>query len=507
MTIAAPSKKEKAKSSSPVRLKQFIGGAWRDGASDKELQDTNPADQRETLAMFRSASQKDALDALAAAQAAYPAWKRTPAPARGRILDRMAKLARERKDKLARILTMEEGKILSEALGEVEKGLNLIEWFAGEGLRFMGTTAPSELPKNLLFTVREPLGVVSIITPWNFPWAIPAWKIAPALVAGNCVVFKPASNTPWLAAEFVKLFEEAGLPPGVLNLVIGSGSAIGNVLVEDPRIQAVSFTGSNSIGQGVHAIAGQRGIRATCEMGGKNPCVVWEDADLDLALPGVMKGAFGSTGQRCTATSRLILHEKVAGPFIDRIIKELKTYKIGDGLKPETSMGPVVDGHQLDDVLGAVEKGKKEATLIYGGNRLKGPEHEHGCFVEPTLFDRVGLKTSLFQEEIFGPVLSVTRVKTFEEAVQAANAVRYGLTSAVYTQDLTLAMRFVEDVEAGMVHVNSPTIGGEAQVPFGGVKASGVGEREMAKEGVMFFSQPKTVFLDYTGQSRKSNIY
>lgn len=474
----------------------------------KEIVSVNPADTREVIATFPSATKEDALKAIDAAQSAFPSWKRVPAPKRARIVQRALDIARSRKQKLGELLTREEGKILTEALGEVEKGLNLLEWYAGEGLRFMGSTAASELPKNLLYTIREPLGVVSIITPWNFPWAIPCWKIAPALVAGNTVVFKPASLTPTMAVQLVKIFEEAGLPPGVLNLVLGSGSGIGNVLVEDPRVKAVSFTGSNSVGHGVHRLAGERGIKVTCEMGGKNPCVIWDDADLRLALPGVLGGAFGSTGQRCTATSRLILHEKIADEFLSMLLEETKKIKLGNGLDPTVKMGPLIDAHQLETVLSYINQAKKEETrLLCGGEKSEDPELAHGFYVEPTIFDRVPVDSKLFQEEVFGPVLAVTRVKTFEEAVAAANATRYGLTSAIYTQDISLAMRFVEEVESGMVHVNSPTVGGEAQVPFGGIKASGVGEREMAKEGILFFSEPKTVFLDYTGSRRESNIY
>ncbi len=507
MTTAAKTETN-SKEGKAVLLKQYIGGKWIDGKDSREIKSVNPADSRQVLAVFKGASREDALSALEAAQKAYPGWKSVPAPKRARYLDAVVRLARHKKEDLARIMTREEGKILPEALGEMEKGINLLEWFAGEGLRFMGQTAPSELAKNLLYTIREPLGVVSIITPWNFPWAIPCWKIAPALVAGNTLVFKPASCTPWMAAEFVKLFEEAGIPPGVINLVLGSGSAVGDVLVEDPRVKAVSFTGSNEIGTRVHELAGKRGARATCEMGGKNPCVVWEDADMDLALAGVMKGAFGSTGQRCTATSRLIIHEKVADGFIRRMIEQLKKFKVGDGMKPGIDMGPAVDKGQHETNIRYIEKGKQEgADLIFGGKCLQGPEHKHGFFVEPTLFDHVSDSMTVFQEEIFGPVLCIRRVKTFEEALESANCVIFGLTSAIYTQDISLAMRFVEEMEAGMVHINSPTIGGEAQVPFGGVKASGVGEREMAKEGILFFSQPKTVFLDYTGAKRKSSIY
>jgi alpha-ketoglutaric semialdehyde dehydrogenase len=491
-----------------VVLKQFIDGKWVEGSDKKTIQSINPANTDEVLATCQGASAQDAQKALDAAAKAFPAWKKTPAPARARVLDRFIKLARDRKEELARIMTREEGKILSEARGEMEKGINLLEWFAGEGLRFMGITAPSELPNNLLYTIREPLGVVSVITPWNFPWAIPCWKIAPALVAGNTVVFKPASLTPWQAVEFAKLLQEAGLPDGVLNLVIGSGSAVGDPLVQDKRVKAVSFTGSNSIGQRVHNTCGERGVKVTCEMGGKNPCVVMDDADLDLAFGGVMKGAFGSTGQRCTATSRLILQEGIADEFVRRVVEGAKKIKVGNGLDETVGMGPSVDAHQMETVLDYIETGKKEGLkLLAGGKRLTDGDRAKGFFVEPTVFDNVPTKSRLFQEEIFGPVLSVHRVKSYEEAVAAANDVPFGLTSAIYSRDMTTCMRFVDDIEAGMVHINSPTIGGEAQVPFGGVKGSGVGEREMAKEGINFFSEPKTVFLDYTGAVRKANIY
>ncbi|MBI4055588.1 MAG: aldehyde dehydrogenase family protein [Elusimicrobia bacterium] len=496
------------KTAGTVGLKQFIDGRWTQGTGKNEIRSVNPADTRQVLAQCRGASRQDALRALEAAQKAFPRWRAVPAPSRARIIEKVVHLARERKEELARILTLEEGKIFPEALGELEKGINLLEWYAGEGLRFMGHTAPSELPKNLLFTVREPLGIVSAITPWNFPWAILCWKIAPALVAGNTVVLKPSSLTPWLAVEFVKLFESAGLPQGALNLVIGAGSEVGDVLVEDERIEAVSFTGSNEVGVRVHALAGKRGVRVTCEMGGKNPCLVWKDADLELALAGIVKGAFGSTGQRCTATSRLILHEEVADSLVWQIVEFAGSLKIGDGLKPGIGLGPLIDANQLHAVLKWIEIGKKEgAKILCGGKRFTAEGCRNGWFVEPTVFDQVTPSMKIAQEEIFGPVLSVFRVRDFEEAVRISNHTRFGLTSAIYTQNLSLALRFIEESQVGMVHVNSPTIGGEAQVPFGGVKASGVGEREMAKEGILFFSKPKTVFLDYTGKKRESNIY
>jgi aldehyde dehydrogenase (NAD+) len=491
-----------------AELKQSIGGKWVEGTHDSVVEDVNPADTRDIVARFKSASKADALKAIEAAQKAAPAWAKTPAPQRGRVLMRVAEIARRRRDELAALMTREQGKILSEAKGEMDKGITLIDWFAGEGLRFMGDSSPSELPGNFLYTLRQPIGVASIITPWNFPWAIPVWKTAPALVAGNAVVLKAASSVPAMAVEIVKIFEEAGLPPGVLNLVLGEPDTFGDTLIEDPRLKAVSFTGSNAVGERVAALCGKRGAKVTCEMGGKNPAVVWNDADLKLALGGIMKGAFGSTGQRCTATSRLIIGEEVYDEFMGMLLAEVKKIKVGNGMDPTVTMGPAIDEAQLKIDLDYIEIGKKEgAKLLCGGRPLTDGTLKHGFFVEPTVFESVKPKSRLWQEEVFGPVLSVAKAKTFEQALELANDSKYGLTSAFYGQDMTLAMKFVEGMEAGMVHLNSPTIGGEAQVPFGGVKGSGVGEREMSKEGMHFFTELKTVFLDYTGESRKSNLY
>jgi aldehyde dehydrogenase (NAD+) len=488
-------------------LKQYIGGKWIPGGGS-ELVSTNPADTRDVLARFQIASTADAQKAIAAAEKAFPAWRDTPAPQRGRVLAKAAEIFRKRSDELAALMTREQGKILPEAKGEMAKGITLLDWYAGEGMRLMGTTAPSELPKNLLYTVRQPLGVVSIITPWNFPFAIPAWKIAPALLAGNAVVFKPSPLIPAFSDEFVKVFEEAGLPPGILNLLNGADAEVGQLLVNDNRVKAVSFTGSTAVGLQVSAAAGARGIKVTCEMGGKNPAIIMDDADLNLALGGVIKGAFGSTGQRCTATSRLLLHEKIADQFIKMLSDEMKKIKVGNGMDPATGMGPAVDENQLKTDLKYIELAKKEgAKLVFGGRRLEEGELKHGWFVEPTLFDNVKPTSRLYREEVFGPVLAVARFKNDEQMIELANACEFGLTCAIYTQDLTRAMNFIDRIEAGMVHVNSATIGGEAQVPFGGVKGSGVGDREMSKEGLHFFTELKTVFLDYTGQRRSSNLY
>ena len=506
MTTATAAKKQASKFET-LQVKNYIGGKWVAG-SKTELKSMNPADTRETVAVVSAASRIDAVKAIDAAEKAFPAWRATPAPLRGRIVAKALEIARARRVEIGTLLTREEGKILSEGIGEVDKGNNLLEWFAGEGLRFMGHTAPSELPSNLLYTIRQPLGVVSVITPWNFPWAIPCWKIAPALVAGNTVVFKPSEITFAVAAEMVKCFEEAGLPAGVLNMVVGDGPELGEPLTKDGRIKAISFTGSNEVGRLIHKVAGERGIRVTCEMGGKNACVVMNDADLDLALAGVMKGAYGSTGQRCTATSRLIVQKEVTDAFLGRLKRAVQELKVGNGLDPAVNVGPAVDKFQYDQDLEYIEVAKKEgAELITGGRSLKDGDLKHGYFVEPTLFDGGHDLMRVWHEEIFGPVLLVSQVKTLDEAIAQANSTRFGLTTSIYTKDFASAMRYVDEAEFGMVHVNSPTIGGEPQIPFGGSKDTGVGHREMAKEGIEFFSDPKSVFLDYTGAARKSNIY
>jgi len=485
----------------------FIDGQWVEG-TEGTLEVHNPANTEEVLSRFSRASVTQAQDALRAAADAFPAWRSTSAPQRARLVRKALQLAEERQDAIARDMCLEAGKVLSDARGEVVKGCNLLEFYAGEGLRLMGDCAPSELAHNVLLTRREPLGVVSLITPWNFPWAIPCWKIAPALVAGNTVVYKPASFTPLTAYNLIRCFEDAGVPPGVLNLVVGSGSTVGNALVSADAVCGISFTGSNEVGQGLETLAGERGTKLCCELGGKNPCVVLGDADLDAALAGVLKGAFGAAGQRCTATSRLILEESIADAFVARLAQATQALKVGPGIGDNVDLGPVIDRSQLDNVLGFIEGAQQDGfALLAGGKRLCEGNLDKGFFVAPTVFDRVDPDATIAQEEIFGPVLAVIRARDYEHAVEIANHTRYGLSSAVYTQNINQAMHFAEDIQAGMVHVNSPTLGGEAQVPFGGIKASGVGDREMGKEGLHFFTELKTIFIDYSSGARKSNIY
>jgi aldehyde dehydrogenase (NAD+) len=486
-------------------VKLFIDGEWRGGANTAN--NINPA-TGETIGTVHQGGEESAQAAVAAAKAAFPGWRATPAPRRGAILQKAATLLAGRVDAVARALTAEEGKTLAEARGEVQKAINVIEFTAGEGRRLNGETIPSELPNTFVYTQRQPLGVVAAITPWNFPICIPAWKVAPALVAGNTVVLKPASLTPHTAALLVECFAEAGLPRGVLNLVIGPGSTVGDTLVAHPDVAAVTFTGSNEVGSRLYAEAAKKGKKVLCEMGGKNGVVVLEDADLALAADATVQGAFGSTGQRCTATSRAIVVESVAKKFTELVAERTKSIQLGDGAQNGVGMGPVVDEKQLQSVLDAMAAAKREgAKVLVGGHRLEGGAFSKGFFVPPTIFAEVMPKMRIAQEEVFGPVLSILSVRGFEEALAAANSVRYGLAASIYTQDVARAQRFCEEIEVGIVHVNNPTVGGEAQAPFGGLKATGIGGREMGKTAIEFFTEWKTVYVDYTGKKREGNLY
>ncbi|MBI2538431.1 MAG: aldehyde dehydrogenase family protein [Deltaproteobacteria bacterium] len=483
----------------------YINGQWIHPQSKRLVRNLNPADPDDVLAEFPSATAEDVQRAIEAATAAFRDWKRTPGPERGRVIWRAANIARQRADEIARTLTREEGKILKEAKGEVLKGISLLEFYAGEGFRMHGKTLPSEARDTFSYTIRRPLGVVGLIAPWNFPWAIPVWKSAPAIVAGNTVIFKPAELTPATATLMTEIYEEAGLPPGVFNMVVGAGSIVGEAIVHSPVIRAVSFTGSNEVGGALYAKAATRGAKVTCEMGGKNAVIVMPDADLDKAAVAIHGGAFGSTGQRCTATSRVIAMPLVKDALLERLVELAKKIKIGSGLDESVDMGPAVDEKQWKTDLDYIQLGKREgARLVLGG---KKPDHlGNGYFVEPTIFDNVSPDMRIFREEIFGPVLSVTTANNLDEALRFANGVEYGLTTSVFTQNIDSVMNFVEEVETGMVHVNEPTIGGEAQLPFGGTKATGVGEREMAEEGLNFFTELKTVFINYSGKAERLMI-
>ena len=481
----------------------YIGGQWTSSESGRTYPITSPASNDTVLGEFQTSTPDDARRAVAAAQEALEGWANTPAPVRAQTLYRALDIMGRRSEELARTITLEEGKPLADARGEVRRAMNIIEYAAGEGRRMFGYTTPSELPNTVAYTVRRPLGVVAIITPWNFPIAIPAWKMAPALICGNTLVFKPASLTPFSAVKLVEIFEEAGLPPGVMNLITGPGGSVGNALVESPEVRGISFTGSTEIGTGIYAAGAQRLKKVQCEMGGKNAVILLADADLDKALGGIVQGAFGSTGQRCTATSRVIVEEGVYDTFMEQLLERTGQLKIGDGLDADTDISPLSSQSQLDTVMNYIGIGAEEgAHLAYGGHALSGGEFDRGYYVEPTIFTDVTPDMRIAQEEIFGPVLTVFKAKDLDDAVQISNNVQFGLSSSVYTRDLPLAYRYINTVEAGMVHVNAPTLGGEVHLPFGGLKASGIGQREQGVEAVDFFSEVITVYIDYADTPR-----
>ena len=481
----------------------YINGQWVESVSGRTYTITNPADTKTVLGTFQMSVVDDASRAIDAAHAALPAWSSMPAPQRASILYRAVEIMRERQDDIARAITLEEGKPLPDAQGEVRRAMNITEYAAGEGRRLFGYTTPSEIPNTVAYTTRRPVGVVGIITPWNFPIAIPAWKMAPALICGNTLIFKPASSTPLSAAKLVKVFEDAGLPPGVLNLITGPGALVGNTLVNDPRVNGISFTGSTEIGSGIYT-EGAKGLKKVqCEMGGKNAVIVLSDADIDKAMDGIVQGAFGSTGQRCTATSRAIVDEAIYEPFMEELIERTSRLKVGDGIEPGVDVGPLSSQYQFEKVMEYIGVGTEEgAKLTYGGRSLTGPDYEGGYYIEPTIFTDVKPSMRIAQEEIFGPVLTVFKSKDLAEAIELANSVQFGLSSSIYTTDLTQAFQYVDQVEAGIVHINAPTLGGEVHLPFGGMKASGVGAREQGTEAVNFFSEVVTVYIDYAGATR-----
>jgi alpha-ketoglutaric semialdehyde dehydrogenase len=489
------------------RILNFVDGEWVEAETRKVIDNLNPADTRVRLGTVVDSSKPDVLRAIEAAKRAFSSWRKVPAPRRGDIILEAMRLMGQRKEALAKALTLEEGKTYAESLGEVQKSINVLEFMAGEALRLNGSTMPSEMPRNFAYTVRSPIGVAGIITPWNFPVCIPAWKIAPALLTGNTVVFKPSPFTPWTAKLVVEIFTEAGVPKGVLNLVHG-GAEVGQTIVDHPDVRTLSFTGSNAVGTKLYESGARLLKKVQCEMGGKNPVIVLEDADLGLAASATAQGAFGSTGQRCTATSRAIVIDSVADELVDRLHALASKLRVGAGMNEGVDLGPSVSEAQLMKVLSYHEIAKEEGhKRILGGERLTEGDLAYGYFSAPTIYDHVPAGSRIGQEEIFGPVLSIIRVKSWSEAIEAANSVAYGLSSSVFTRDVGRCMEYVDEIETGMLHVNSPTVGGEAQLPFGGVKATGVGQREMGPTAIDFFTEWKTVYIDYTGSKRESKIY
>ncbi len=475
----------------------FIGGEWRPAASGGTFENRNPADRDDLIGRFAASGGEDVAAAVAAASEAAEGWRRTSAVARANILHKAANLLEARAAEIGRELTREEGKTLKEGIGETTRAVQILRYYAGEAQQPSGEHYPSMNPLTLLYTAREPLGVVAAITPWNFPIAIPAWKIAPALAFGNTVVFKPASLTPLCAVRLVEVLAEAGLPAGVLNLVTGSAGEVGDPLVRDERVVGITFTGSNETGARLRRVAAERGAKLQLELGGKNPAIVLADADVEHALGHVVSGAMMSAGQKCTATSRAIVERALVDRFTEGLARRIEALKVGDPLLPETQIGPVIDDKAADRVAGEVEQARDAgARLVVGGGRLTGDGQGKGAFVAPALLADVDPASRLGQEEVFGPVLGVIPVDGMEEAIAVANTIRFGLSASIFTRDLGKALAFVQEIQAGVVHVNSETPGAEPQVPFGGMKGSSSYSREQGKAAREFFTQTKTVYID-----------
>jgi aldehyde dehydrogenase (NAD+) len=493
----------------PVKYKNLIGGKWVKPTSGNYIENRNPADTRELIGLFPASDSKDVAAAVAAAAAALPKWKATPAPKRAEILYRLGQLLMNRKEEFAREMTREMGKVLKEARGDVQEAIDMTFYTAGEGRRLHGYTSPSELPNKMAMCVRQPVGICSLITPWNFPMAIPSWKLMPALICGNTVVIKPAEDTPLSTINLVKIAEEAGIPPGVINVVMGLGETAGAPLATQPEVRLVSFTGSTTTGRLVATQAAQHDKICSLEMGGKNVIMVLDDANLDLAVEGTIWGAFGTTGQRCTAASRVVVHQKVYRQFIDKLTEKTRQLRIGNGLKSNVDVGPVINQEALEKILGYIGIGQHEdgASLQLGGKRLEKGEHRHGYFIEPTIFTDVAPQMRIAQEEIFGPVVSVIPCRDLDEAIEIGNGVKYGLSSSIYTQDINRAMRAMEQMYTGIFYVNSSTIGAEVHLPFGGTKGTGNGHREGAMiSSLDIFSEWKSIYVDYSGTLQRAQI-
>lgn len=483
----------------------FIGGKWVSPTSGETFETRSPSDG-DVLAIHARGTQDDVERAVDAAERSFPSWRSYPAPKRGEILLKAASLLRERKEEIGALVTKEMGKVIAEGKGEVQEAVDFLEYISGEGRRLLGETTTSELPRKFCMTVRQPIGIVGCITPWNFPVAVPCWKLGAALISGNTVVFKPSTLTPLCAAVLVEVLQEAGIPQGVLNLVTGPARDVGEGMVRHPKIRAISFTGGVETGREISSKASALMKRVGLELGGKNPQIIMQDADLDLAIDGALFGAFGTAGQRCTATSRLIVHRGVYQEVVGRLLARTAALKIGDPLDPSVDMGPVVSEEQMEKVLAYIRIGREEgANLLLGGKRMEGEPYGKGFFVQPTLFEATqGMRIT--REEIFGPVLCLIQAEDFDEAVRLANDVGYGLSSSIYTRDVTLAFRAMEELEAGITYVNAPTIGAEVHLPFGGVKDTGNGTREAGTAAIEEFTELKSIFVDYSGRLQKAQI-
>jgi acyl-CoA reductase-like NAD-dependent aldehyde dehydrogenase len=488
-------------------FRNFIAGSWVEPSSGAYFDNINPADTTDIIGRFPLSNRADVDKAVASAQRGFERWRRTPAPARGDVIRRAGDILVRRKEELADLMTREMGKPLTETRGDVQEGIDTAYYAATEGRRLFGHTVPSELRDKWAMSFRRPVGVAGIITPFNFPLAIPTWKIFPALLCGNAVVFKPAEDVPHTATVFVEVLLEAGLPPDAIQLVHGTGETVGAAIVEHPGVSLVSFTGSTETGRIVGEVCGRLHKRLSLEMGGKNAMIVLDDADQDLALEGVLWGAFGTTGQRCTATSRLILQSGIHDEFLSKLVKRARALKLGDGRREGTDVGPLVNEAALKKVERYVDVGVTDgADLLMGGRRARGKGLEKGYFFEPTIFARVEQGMRIEQEEIFGPVLSVLRVESPDEAFRINNGVKYGLSSSVYTKNVSVAFRALGELDNGITYINAPTIGAEAHLPFGGVKQTGNGHREGGWEVYEFYSETKVGYVDFSGTLQRAQI-
>jgi alpha-ketoglutaric semialdehyde dehydrogenase len=491
---------------SATTYNNYVDGRWVPSSSGRTFENRNPADTSDLIGVFQQSDAADVDAAIAAAARAYEQWRLVPAPLRAEILFRAAQIIVDRKETFARDMTREMGKVLKETRGDVQEAIDMTYYIAGEGRRMFGQTVPSELRNKFAMSVRQPLGVCSIITPWNFPMAIPSWKIIPALVCGNTVVFKPSSNTPLSALNFVNVLIDAGLPPGVVNMVTGDAD-VGTAMTTDERVRVVSFTGSTTVGRLVNQASAPTFKKVHLEMGGKNVVMIMDDANLELAVDGCLWGGFGTTGQRCTAASRVVVHDKVYAKFVEAFVARAKALVVGDGLDPRTDVGPSNSEAQLRTVMKYVQIGKDEgATLATGGHRLEAGAYAKGFFHEPTVFVDVDPAMRIAREEIFGPVVSVMRCSSLEAAVAIANDVEYGLSASIYTQDINRAFQAMRDLYTGIFYVNAPTIGAEVHLPFGGTKNTGNGHREAGVAALEVFSEWKSVYVDFSGKLQRAQI-
>src|SRR5690348_16422870 len=487
--------------------KNLIGGEWVESRSGRTFENQNPANTKDVIGIFPRSNQDDVNDAVEAAKKAFERWRLTPAPRRGEIIYRCAQILQERKEDFARDMTREMGKVLKETRGDVQEAIDTAYYMAGEGRRLDGHTVPSELPNKFAMAVRVPLGVIGMITPWNFPMAIPSWKIFPAIIAGNTCVIKPAEDTPLSSLNLVRALMDAGLPPGVVNIVHGYGPEAGAPMLDHPDVRAISFTGSSEVGRVVGEAAARNFKPCSLEMGGKNAIIVLNDANVDLAIDGALWGAFGTTGQRCTAASRVIVQKGVYDQFADKFVSRAKALKVGPGIDEQNEMGPQINQQQIETTRKYVDIGKGEgAKLLAGGNRLTSSGLGDGYFFEPTIFGDAHGNMRIAQEEIFGPVVSMIPADSLEDALEISNNVAYGLSSAVYTRDVNRAFKAMRDLQTGITYINAPTIGAEVHLPFGGTKATGNGHREGGIGAIDFYTQWKAIYVDYSDRLQRAQI-